>query len=244
MFLYKYLVLAIGLAFLSHSCSEDIPPSKPPVETVAVKAPPKAPPAASSPVGRRDAEEMVAAGFKRYGVEKGALLFRIDGAIKGMDALYFDHWGWREGKHNLSDAEVGAYKKKYRTVQYLDGERRYQYEPEENTAYFFESTQVQAAADKYGTTDMTVVSDEMIRNMGGERAGTAKVMGVDCDIWLIEKSRTTLYMWKGITMKEHSFTNNIPVTRRCVQLDTTGTIDLDKMVLPKDAKMENVGMEN
>jgi hypothetical protein len=82
----------------------------------------------------------------------------------------------------------------------------------------------------------------MIKNMGGVRAGQAEVMGVMCDIWLIEKTRTTLYMWNGITMKEHSFTNNIPVTRRCVQLDTTGAIDLEKMTLPEGAKLENVGL--
>ena len=244
------LVLLTAVTFLSACGPAEVPAvSDSDTSSAVAEAPQVVPIAAAkeaspaSPVGRRDAQEMVAAGFKRYGLEKGVLLFRVDGAMKGMDALYFDHWGWREGKHNMTDAEVGAYRKKDRSVQYLDGERRYQYEPDENTAYFFESRQVQAAADRYGTLDMTIVGDEMIKNMGGVPAGQAEVMGVTCDIWLIEKTRTTLYMWKGITMKEHSFTNNIPVTRRCVLLDTTGGIDLEKMILPEEAKLENVGLQ-
>jgi len=241
----RFLVFMLGLTFLFFSCEKEKPTTAP-IEIVEKKeSPPQVVQTStveSSPVGKRTAEEMVAAGFKRYGVEKGVLLFRVDGAMKGMDALYFDHWGWREGKHNMTDAEVGAFKKKYRTVQYLNGERRYQYEPDENKAYYFESTQIQSEADKYGTLDMTIVGDEMIKKMGGKPAGKAEVMGVECDVWLIEHTRTTLYMWNGITMKEHSFTNNIPVTRRCVQLDTTGMIDLDKMTLPDGVELENVGL--
>lgn len=246
MSIHKFGMLVGSFVLLIFSCSETVPSPKPPAEVTKAEALPAVVPTSvsvpTSAIGQRTADEMVASGFKRYGVEKGVLLFRIDGAMKGMDALYFDHWGWREGKHNITDAEVGEYRKKDRSVQYLNGERRYQYEPEENKAYFFESTQVQAAADKYGTLDMTIVGDEMIKNMGGKRAGTAEVMGVECEVWLIEKTRTTLYMWNGITMKEHSFAGNIPVTRRCVQLDTSGVVDLEKMTLPKGAEMEKVGL--
>lgn len=245
MYLNKFQSTVLLFLLLFFSCSEAPVSEKieeksnhSPSEVTAVPVSKKE----TSPIGKRTAEEMVEAGFKRYGIEKGILLFRIDGAMKGMDALYFDHWGWREGKYNMTDAEVGAYKKKNRSVQYLDGERRYQYEPGDTKAYFFESTQIQTVADKYNTTDMTIVGDEMIKDMGGEPAGKAEVMGVECDVWVIEKTRTTLYMWNGITMKEHSFTGGIPVTRRCVQLDTTGVIDLAKMTLPEVVELEDVGM--
>lgn len=246
MFPQKFFLLVFFSLSLFFSCKNEVAQPNSPVPAKAEKTP-KAQPisnsAVTSPIGQRSADEMVAAGFKRYGLEKGVLLFRIDGAMKGMEAIYFDHWGWREGRHKLTETEVGAYHDKDRSVQYLDGERRYQYETEENTAYFFESTQVQAAADKHGTKNMVLVTDEMLKDMGGERVGEAEVEGVMCDIWKVEKTKSTFYMWQGITMKEHSFTSNIPVTRRCVSLDTTKVVDLAKMTLPEGAKLENVGLQ-
>ncbi|MEO1257288.1 MAG: hypothetical protein AAFZ15_00765 [Bacteroidota bacterium] len=186
----------------------------------------------ASNIGKRTAEEMVAAGFKRYGIEKGMLIFRMDGALIGTENVYFDHWGWREGKYIQTAADIGPYDKKENKVQFLDGERRYEYDPASGKAYFFESKQVQKSADRYQTKDMTVVGDEMIKQMGGIIAGTSEIQGLTCEVWDIDPYKTELSMWKGITMGERSHPNNIPVARTCVSIDTTSEIPLEKMVLP------------
>ena len=87
---------------------------------------------------------------------------------------------------------------------FLDGERRYEYDPATGEAHFFGSGQVQKAADKYGTKDMTIVGDEMIKRMGGTVNGKRNIMDVECQAWTIEKYKTSLFMWKGITMGERS----------------------------------------
>ncbi|GIV30678.1 MAG: hypothetical protein KatS3mg029_0029 [Saprospiraceae bacterium] len=62
--------------------------------------------AETSPIGTRSAKEMVAAGYKRYGIEKGILYFRLDGAVKGTETIYFDHWGWREAKYINTETDL------------------------------------------------------------------------------------------------------------------------------------------
>ncbi len=191
----------------------------------------------SATIGKRTAEEMVAAGFKRYGVEKGTLIFRMDGAVNGTENIYFDHWGWREGKYVNTQSDIGPFDQKTNTIQFLDGERRYEYHAHKAEAHFFESRQVQRAADRYGTKDMTIVGDEMIKNMGGEVVGKKNIMGVVCDLWEIGRYNTKLAMWKGITMGERSRADNLPVSRRCILLDTTSAIPLNKIVLPEGVKL-------
>lgn len=191
----------------------------------------------SANIGRRSAEEMVAAGFKRYGIEKGILIFRIDGAMTGTENVYFDHWGWREGKYVQSQTDIGTYKQKKNTIQFLDGERRYEYHAETGDAHFFESRQVQKAADQYGTKDMTIVGDEMIKNMGGVVMAKVQIRGVECDVWDVDNYKTELSMWKGITMGERSHPENLPVARTCILLDTTSAIPLEKMILPEGVKL-------
>lgn len=191
---------------------------------------------AAAPVpGSRNAQEMVAAGFRRYGIEKGRLIFRLDGAVNGIEVIYFDHWGWREGKYVRTEANVGAYKEKTNMAQFLDGERRYEYDPKTNTANYFDSPQVEASAQKYQTKDMVKVADEMLKKMGGVHIKAEEFQGVMCDVWEIEKYRTTLHMWQGFTLKERSFTNNLPVGRTCISILSDADMPAEKMTVPAGA---------
>ncbi len=187
------------------------------------------------PPGSRSAQEMVAAGYKRYGVEKGILYFRLDGAIKGTETIYFDHWGWREAKHINTKTQVGSFNEETNKVTYLDGENRYEYNPATHTANWFSSPQVAKAAEKYHTKDMTVVGIEMIKNMGGEKLRTEAFLGRECEVWELKQYRTTLWMWKGITVKERSKTDNIPVGRTCLIIDQEKPIPEEKITLPQKA---------
>lgn len=186
--------------------------------------------------GQRNAQEMAAAGFKRYGIEKGIFTFRLYGAVTGYEILYFDHWGWREGRYIRTKTDVGSFQETTNKVQYLDGERRYEYDPETNVAHYFDSPQIQASSEKYQTKDMTIVGDEMLKNMGGVPVGMDKVKDVECQVWKIENIRTTLCMAYGITMREESFTSNIPVSRIAISTKLDVDVPEDKMTVPEGAE--------
>lgn len=188
----------------------------------------------------RTAEQMVAAGYKRFGIEKGALIFRLDGAVNGTEHLFFDNWGWREAKYTNTTTTVANFHEVVNDVQYLDGERRYLYDPKANKAQYINSQQMVAVSEKYNTKDMVVVADEMLKNMGAVPDGKAMVGKTECDAWVIERSRIRLYMWQGITMAEESYVNNIPIGRRCLQVEIANDPPLDRLLLPKGAVVEEL----
>ncbi len=187
--------------------------------------------------GYRRAEEMVAQGFRRYGIEKGALIFRLDGAVSGTEHLYFDNWGWREAKYTRTTTLAGAYQEHTNEVQYMDGEFRYLYDAGTETAYYFESPQIQQSAEKYHTKNMLAVGVEMLKEMGAQPAGNGKIGDIDCEIWKIKKYRTTLYLWQRLTLLEQSFPGNHPLRRVCVQVKTDETIPMEKLTLPAEVKI-------
>lgn len=188
----------------------------------------------------RSAEEMVADGFRRYGIEKGIIHFRIDGAVKGTNVIYFDNWGWREAKYENTTADIGKYKEETIKVQFLDGERRYDYDPRTQIANYFNSPQVQQAAEKYQTKDMVKVGDEMLKKMGAVPAGKGNIMDIECDVWELEQYKTTLHMWQGITMKEQSFAGNLPVRRAAILVQTEIEVPVEKLSLPKSASIKGL----
>jgi hypothetical protein len=189
----------------------------------------------------RNAAQMVAAGFKRYGIEKGIVTYRLDGAMKGIEVIYFDSWGWREAHYERTESEVGSFHEKINRVQYLDGERRYQYDPKTQVATYFDSPQVQEAADKWGTKDMAKVGLEMLKSMGGRPEGTGIVGDIECEIWKIDRMKTTLWMWQGLTLGEKAFAMDIPVSRRALTVKTDVEIPLDKLLLPESGVEVKMG---
>lgn len=191
----------------------------------------------TAPGEARSAEEMVAAGFQRYGVEKGALIFRIDGAVQGTEHIFFDNYGWREAKYTRTTTNIGIYHEEQNDVQYLDGERRYVYDPKTNKANYFDSPQVEQMAAKFQTKDMVVVGLEMLKKMGGKPEGKGMVAEVQCDVWKIEKGNITLYMWEGLTLREESYVNELPVGRRCMAIELDKDLPLERLLLPKGAEL-------
>ncbi len=183
---------------------------------------------------------MVAAGYKRYGIEKGAFIFRIEGAIEGTEHVFFDNWGWREAKYTRTTTEAQNLFEETNEVQYLDGERRYVYFPATKKAHYFDSDQVEKMAIKYQTKDMVVVGNEMLKNMGMQPAGKAKVGEIECDVWAKANPKIRLYMWQGLTMAEESYVDNYPIGRRCILTELEKNPPIDKMLLPKDAVVEKL----
>lgn len=245
--LIRFCVPALVLLASLFACSQENKPStsanpEPPAKAIAV-ANKMAAPEATLPealLGTRNAEEMVAAGYKRYGIEKGSFIFRIDGAVNGTEHVYFDHWGWREAKYTRTTTEVENLYEETNEVQFLDGERRYQYFPETKKAHYFDSGQIEDMARRYNTKDMVAVGNEMLKNMGMQPAGKAKVGQTECDVWVKAQPKIRLYMWHGLTMGEESYVNNIPIGRRCVLVDLEKDIPLEKLLLPKDVVLENI----
>lgn len=186
----------------------------------------------------RSAEQMVAAGYKRYGVEKGSFVFQYDGAMSGTDHIYFDNWGWREAKYTSSKTELGTFKEEANEVQYLDGENRYVYNPSTKKARYFDSRQAIVVADKHGTKDMAAFADVLMKNMGGKPDGKQMVANIECDAWVIEKNNVRLFMWQGLTLGEESIVSGVKVGRHCVQVDLAKNPPLDKLVLPKGVVVE------
>jgi hypothetical protein len=236
--------IILALVAVALSCQDDsavfFEKNAPAMQQNALAVSTSAPGTETTPPGQRSAEEMVAAGFKRYGIEKGIFTYRLYGAVTGYEILYFDQWGWREGRYIRTKTDVGSFQETTNKVQYLDGERRYEYEPETNVAHYVESTQVQASSEKYRTKDMTVVGDEMLKNMGGTPVGMDKVKDVECQVWKIENIRTTLCMAYGITMREESFTSNIPVSRIAISTKLDVEVPQEKMTVPEGAELVDV----
>lgn len=241
---------ALALAALLAACAPSEKETERSLAVAAAQAPspisaPVTEPAVTQPEtyasNSRNAAQMVAAGFKRYGIEKGVILYRLDGATKGTEVIYFDSWGWREAHYERTESRVGEFYEKINRVQYLDGERRYVYDPKTQTATYFDSPQVEEAAKRWGTKDMVKVGIEMLKSMGGRPSGTGKVGEIECEIWKIDRMKTTLWMWQGLTLGEKAFAMDIPVSRRAVEVRPDVEVSLEKLLLPENVKEVKLG---
>ncbi|GIV30677.1 MAG: hypothetical protein KatS3mg029_0028 [Saprospiraceae bacterium] len=71
--------------------------------------------------------------------------------------------------------------------------------------------------------------------MGGVKVREESFAGVNCEVWDIKRYKTTLWMWQGLTLKERSKMDDIPVGRTCLIIDREKPIPDEKISLPKAA---------
>lgn len=224
----KFILLFL-FALPMVACNQVQPDHKMGPASQAAVVPIKAP----ANAGSRSAGEMVAEGFRRYGVESGIIEYRLKGSVVGTEVLYFDHWGWREAKYEQNTIVAGNLNQTTDKVQYLEGERRTVHDRKTGAVSFFDTPQVQRSAEKLGTKNMVEVGYDMMRKMGGVKTGTAPVAGVECGIWQMPRYNTNLWMYEGLTLQEVSNYENLPVTRQAVSARFNVAVPEEKLVLPK-----------
>ena len=148
----------------------------------------------------------VEAGAKRYEIKSGIVIYNIEGGgsmlgfstkTTGTEKLYFTDWGNLELRevneknvaagqttvvHNITKIDHG-------TVYSVDNEEKIILK--QDIAMFKEM-------DKQGK-NMSTIGKDMMKQMGGKKTGTGKVLGYPCEIWEVLGTKTWIY--KGVPLK-------------------------------------------
>ena len=146
------------------------------------------------------------AGAKRYEVKSGIVSYKIEGGgalfgfstkTTGTEKLYFTDWGNVElrelhekenamGKTTVTDHIT---KIDHGTVYSVDNKRK---------VITKQDIAMLKDMDKQGK-NMSAMGKDMMKQMGGKKTGTGKVLGYPCEIW--EMMGTKVWMYKGVPLK-------------------------------------------
>ncbi len=135
--------------------------------------------------------------FKRYGVKSGIIEYELSGAQSGKETIYFDDWGYREAKYSETELSFGGFSQKTSTLTILEGKMIYSIDLATNTGTKMENPMFAELKDD----ELIEMGEQMMKQMGGEKTGTATLLDKTCDVWEIKQMGTKTYVWNSIPLK-------------------------------------------
>ncbi len=136
--------------------------------------------------------------MKRYGVKQACIEYTVSGDMQsGTEVLYFDQWGAREAKYEMKTTKVGPMKTEENKVTFMEGAMAYTVNLKDNTGSKMENPMLKS----FEGQDLTEVGEKMMKQMGGKKIGSEKLLGKQTDIWEIKQMGTKSWVWKGVPLK-------------------------------------------
>jgi len=146
------------------------------------------------------------AGAKRYEIKSGIVTYKVEGGgnllgfstkTTGTEKLYFTDWGNTElRKVNEKEVAMGKTtethhitKIEHGTVYSADDQRK---------IIIKQDISMLKNMDKQGK-NMSAMGKDMMKQMGGKKIGTGKVLGYPCEIWEVMGSK--IWIYKGVPLK-------------------------------------------
>ena len=121
--------------------------------------------------------------MKRYGVKQACIEYTVSGDMQsGTEVLYFDQWGAREAKYEMKTTKVGPMKTEENKVTFMEGAMAYTVNLKDNTGSKMENPMLKS----FEGQDLTEVGEKMMKQMGGKKIGSEKLLGKQTDIWEIK----------------------------------------------------------
>lgn len=186
--------------------------------------------------------------LKRYKVKSGKITYQssINGKVlggtitgKGNSTCHFKDWGAierREEKETTTTAVkipfAGIQKDvtSSHTMNKLISGKSYSVDFEAKKIYEMEDMAMNMIKKLHPNQDAEEVGRKGIEAMGGEKIGTEKILGYECEVW--ETVGVKQWTYKGVTLKTETNTAGIHVVEEATSADFDISVSENDLKLP------------
>jgi len=181
--------------------------------------------------------------LKMYGVESGKIDYTISGSgnimgvttkTAGKKRVIFDKFGARSltEENRIQKTVIGGKSNvdKSHNLDYLDGAMLYSVDLEQKRITRMKNPALMMMNAMGGENSAMEMGEMMLKQMGGKKTGTGKVLGYTCDVW--EAMGTKQCIYKGIPLKVESDVMGIKNTEVATKAEFDISLSDDDFKLP------------
>ena len=176
---------------------------------------------------------------KRYTMKSAIVEYTMTGNQTGTETLYFEDYGKKEGRHTQSTTSFMGFKQSTESINIIDGEWAYNYDPKTNIATRMNWKEMSEQLAK-NAASLRDYGQEMLESLGGTKAGTKEIAGKTCEVWDLPKIASQSCIYKGsLPLESRVSIAGMEIVTTATRIDENVAIPKDKLTLPKDAKIED-----
>jgi len=189
-------------------------------------------------LAQRTSQELAAAGYKRYPVEKGHMVYETGtGETKKTETVYFDRWGWRELRITEQTVLREGQEVKQKQGQFLDGE----YTTTIDYVYRKATRRIQPISIDLSNTiegeSLSEKGEKIVLSRGTKQEDQKKLHGYKCN-GVQFNDGTINWFWKGLLV----LSENENQTTNATTFDMKAQYEVSVFDLPSDIQVMELGV--
>lgn len=181
----------------------------------------------------QSAEELVADGKKRYGIESARIKYEYSDRGSGIEMVYFDQWGWHEMRQvDMQNALLGNPTAIQQEVL-LDGTQQIMHIKSGNYASVSTERHLSTALQKASPAVSVLFGEEALKLKGAKKTGRDDVLGYSCAVYEIPNEALKVWVWKGIVLKQEKKVLDKRIVMEAVMVDEEWQPEASAFALPE-----------
>jgi hypothetical protein len=182
----------------------------------------------------------------KFVLKSGYVEYELTGSITGTKKFWWDKYGDKTRTETKSTSVIKMFgtttKEEQHTISITSGNTIYSQDLIKGTAYKSSNDEYEEMAQEM-TEDMTdaeieQMGEEFLASLGGERLGTEKVLGKNCEV--IKVMMAKVWMYKGIPLKSEAKVMRIETNETAVKFDENISIPSSTFIPDKGVEFQEI----
>ncbi len=182
---------------------------------------------------------------KRFAIKSGTIVLELSGSTTGTKTIYFDNYGDKYHEHEESVTEVKMFGMTDRTkadkITIMNGDQFWTIDNIEDKnmegklPYYKSSHEMFANMSE---AEQEKMADDMLKSLGGEKLGTEKILGYNCEKISVLGAKSWIY--NGIVLKSEVNVMGIVSNEVAVEFEKNPSLSSKLFEAPSGKDFENL----
>lgn len=182
----------------------------------------------------------------QFVIKSGYVEYELTGSVTGTKKFWWDNYGDKTRNETESTSIIQFFgtttKEEQHTITITDENTIYTQDIIKGTAYKSSNDEYEEIANEM-TEDMTdaeieQLGEDILASLGGERLGTEKVIGKECEV--IKVMMAKVWIYKGIPLKSIAKVMKIETNETAVKFDENISIPSSTFAPDKGVEFQDV----
>lgn len=177
--------------------------------------------------------------IRLYNIPSAIVDYEISGLKTGRERLYFDTWGARQVSYTHTKMQVMGLSQEENILKILDGQWSYTIDLPKATGIREKNPLLKTYVSKIKRNGQLLLGDEVIRDMGGRKAGSNYILGHSCQVWIVPKTHTSYCLWKHLPLLTVMSDSGIELVSRAVSINENVPLKQDIFKIPESISIRD-----
>lgn len=177
--------------------------------------------------------------IRQYGIPSAIVDYEVRGLKTGTERLYFDTWGTRQARYIHTKMLVMGLAQEENILKITDGQWRYTIDLAKAAGTRDKNPLLTTYAAQIRRDNRLLLGDEVMRDMGGRKAGSNNILGRSCQVWVVPATHTSYCLWKHLPLLTVVRDSDVELVTRAISINENVPVKQGIFKIPDSVSIQD-----